>query len=411
MKIKFMIYGLGIIVISLLPILQIGCSRERNHSNLLANSTENLINITPSEQNETGQVVTAQNFTQTPVPSPTFHFDESIDLLDFKAVIIFGSSEGISLVELPCDGENQCQKNIINISKEFSDWNHIEEFSLSPAGEDFVFGSFDYSPNRINDMYLANLLDQTVLRLSQTNNEWESDFSWSPDGKWIVFSSRQDQKPRGWSATLNVIGSDGCCFRQLPGVGNRNLAPRWSPDGQYIAFLSGDWDYHLYILNVTTNEIHTVSSTHTLYEAWEFTWSPDGSRIAFVSMDQEDQNVCIVDIDPLETTCIASDPKLWESNPSWSPDGNKLLYSGFDPINKSHSIYLIDSDGSDNYRITSNDYGNPRWLGNSGYFLSTKRTGEYFNQIVLMSIYNDQEQVLITDESSISIIDLVQLNP
>jgi Tol biopolymer transport system component len=58
--------------------------------------------------------------------------------------------------------------------------------------------------------------------------------SWSPDGGWIVFTSR-----RSGSAALWVVASDGGAPIALTRGATDDVDPAWSPDGGRIAFASG----------------------------------------------------------------------------------------------------------------------------------------------------------------------------
>src|SRR6185437_9007133 len=68
--------------------------------------------------------------------------------------------------------------------------------------------------------------------------------SWSPDGKWIAFTSdRNTTRTRwdgGWelvqSTALYIIRADGSSLRRLTELGGYAGSPRWSPDGRRIVF-------------------------------------------------------------------------------------------------------------------------------------------------------------------------------
>lgn len=68
--------------------------------------------------------------------------------------------------------------------------------------------------------------------------------SWSPDGKWIAFTSDRDTRRARWdggweliqSTALYIVRADGSSLRRLTELGGYAGSPRWSPDGRRIVF-------------------------------------------------------------------------------------------------------------------------------------------------------------------------------
>lgn len=84
-----------------------------------------------------------------------------------------------------------------------------------------------------------------------------------------------------WTATADVGGS----AQPLTFHARRDEQPRWSPDGQRLAFLSERGDasngLQLYLINPQGGEAQPLISHATAIQSFE--WSPDGRYIAFLA--------------------------------------------------------------------------------------------------------------------------------
>jgi TolB protein len=79
--------------------------------------------------------------------------------------------------------------------------------------------------------------------------------AWSPDGKWIAFSSSRKGNPDLW-----MIGSDGQGLAQLTNSPTAETNPAWSPDGREIAYISTEsGQMQLRSLDAQTKEKHAFS--------------------------------------------------------------------------------------------------------------------------------------------------------
>ena len=147
--------------------------------------------------------------------------------------------------------------------------------------------------------------------------------TWSPDGRFIAYSSDRGGKLDIW--IQQVSGGDP--VRITDGAGN-NWAPDWSPDGKYLAFRSEKGDGGLYIVPAFGGgrwERKIASFGH--YPRW----SPDGSQILFQTTEYAflNQNrFYLVDINgdapheiPMKFLTKADTAGL---SAAWHPDGKRI---------------------------------------------------------------------------------------
>ena len=109
----------------------------------------------------------------------------------------------------------------------------------------------------------------------------------SPDGKRAVFVVAQavmESEKSEWVAHIYVAASDGTGVVQLTQGEKGATFPEWSPDGQWIAFLSArgskpETKTNLWRIRIAGGEAEQL--THEKSNISALRWSPDGSQIAF----------------------------------------------------------------------------------------------------------------------------------
>jgi len=107
--------------------------------------------------------------------------------------------------------------------------------------------------------------------------------------------------------------------------------PRWSPDGRFLAFLSGRIkENQIWLLNMEHGgEANQITDWKQGIE--EFSWSPDGRHIVFVSNrtgdddNNDNTDIWIVSSEGGESQQITTNVGA-DSSPRWSPDGRFIAY-------------------------------------------------------------------------------------
>ena len=127
------------------------------------------------------------------------------------------------------------------------------------------------------------------------------DIDVSPDGRWTAYTvGKTDIEGDKYKSDLYMVSSDGKTRIQLTHTEDSGEStPRFSPDGQYLAFLAaredgkGDDDddpkskSQVWLLNRAGGEAERL--TEMPGGVSDFSWSPDSSQLVLVSDDPEDE--------------------------------------------------------------------------------------------------------------------------
>jgi dipeptidyl aminopeptidase/acylaminoacyl peptidase len=116
----------------------------------------------------------------------------------------------------------------------------------------------------------------------------------SPDGAWAAYSVKTLDPVADKAVTnLWMTSWDGTRTVQLTSTPKESEhTPRWSPDGRYLAFLSGRGDENeadqLWLLDRSGGE--AIKLTNGKLSVDDYAWSPDGRSLALILKDPEPQD-------------------------------------------------------------------------------------------------------------------------
>jgi TolB protein len=131
-----------------------------------------------------------------------------------------------------------------------------------------VYHRPDPGGTRLPVVETIDIRDGSIVRVSRPN-EFSSDPSWSPDGRWIAYAREIDGERHS-----AIVAPDGSEFRDLGPVGGCVMG--WSPDAKYLFGFTID----CFSSNVTRIPIDNPSAAVEFDLPGALTGQPDWQRIA-----------------------------------------------------------------------------------------------------------------------------------
>ncbi|MET0650111.1 MAG: S9 family peptidase [Pyrinomonadaceae bacterium] len=285
---------------------------------------------------------------------------------------------------------------------------------VSPDGRRVVYAISDAVTTADRSEYVSQVwmatadgresFQLTFADKSSTNPKW------SPDGKWIAFTSTRKENKNN----LYLLRADGGEAEPLTDLKGSVADFDWSPDGKWIAYTSVDSksedeekndkarnDFRWVDENVKMARLYLIpvwkdaagkreprKLTTERYNVGGFDWSPDGKSIAFShaktpgANDWTTSDVSIVEVASGKVAVFANTPAA-EMSPLYSPDGKSiaLLVSEAPPRWAQSGLIQIFPAGGGPPRALSASYdGQPNVAGWSAdgrrlYFSEAKGTG------------------------------------
>jgi tricorn protease len=232
-----------------------------------------------------------------------FELNGELQVLDVKS----GQAKAIPIL-VPDDGINRR-------ASWTSAANSVEHFGISPKGERVLFAAR-------GDIFSAPAEKGATRNLTRSPGAHDKWPAWSYDGSQIAFLSDASGEeevyvvPQGGFAPAERITSGGHAMR---------YEPKWSPDGQRIAF--SDKDGRLWSVGVADKKL--VEVAHSVDgEIRDYVWSPGGGYLAFSMNNPGRAQFSALYI------WSAADGQLKkitsglgnENSPAWDPSGDYLYF-------------------------------------------------------------------------------------
>ena len=304
-----------------------------------------------------------------------FKLEEAPDFSLDDAMVVFTAldeNQRSQLVALPASGGDP-----IWITEDLNIW----YFTIAPDDSRVIFvvddganGSEIWSWDVVTDQ-------QTILQ--KCENAYCSEYTWSPDGQGLLYSRLDfdlEVNPANvqsiWWLDLDTLESESLFQDALtPG-----FSPRWSPDGKWLSYSSIN-PLEIKFYQVETMENKTLPSGL----GYPAVWSPDSSRVILLDLYWDEygylNKLYSYVLEDEWLTMLAFGENYDEAYPAWSPDGQWLAvvrraWVG-DMPEAENQVWIIRPDGTDARQMTETEnttYGQPAWSPDSRYLVFDYRT-------------------------------------
>jgi TolB protein len=236
------------------------------------------------------------------------------------------------------------------------------------------------------ELYICEFDGYNIRRVTHTNSITLTP-KWSSDGQWIAYTSYARGKPDLFIKHLKEKRGTVVSERGI------NITPAWHPSRfELAATLSFSGDPEIYLLTGTGKVIKRLTNSKGIDVSP--TWSPDGEKIAFVSKRSGTPQIYIKNLDSGRVNRLTFQGN-YNTQPSWSPKGDKIAYASME--GGLNNIFVIGIDGQGTIQLTHNEGDNesPSWSpdGNLIVFSSTR---EGPSRIFVMTSYGTDQRRLLT---------------
>jgi dipeptidyl aminopeptidase/acylaminoacyl peptidase len=184
----------------------------------------------------------------------------------------------------------------------------------------------------------------------------------SPDGLHVLYARRWvDKVNDAWESTLYIMNADGTRPRKLLD----GSSPRWSPDGQRIAFLArGEPAGTQIFVRWMDAEGATTQVTRVTQSPSNIEWSPDGNWIAFTALVPNTESWGVEG----KVTALRPRGATWTQAPrvveklDYRQDGTGFTADG------EQQLFVVPADGGTPRQVTHGEWsvGAPRWTPDGG---------------------------------------------
>lgn len=230
-------------------------------------------------------------------------------LADGRVAYVTRNGDGFSIFLMNADG---------SVRKQLStDPTEMQEVRSSPDGRFFVFSA---KQDAWDHLYRIDANGENLRQLT-SGESLEVDSSISPDGRWIVFNS-VSYKGNARRSALWKIPSDGGEPIIVADV-DCNW-PHFSPDGKFISCITPDWKQILVVSSENGQIAHRFKPAENSILDVGARWRPDGKALVYITRNENIGNLSVQPINGDAARSLSDFTSGDIYNFAFSADGTKL---------------------------------------------------------------------------------------
>jgi tricorn protease len=234
--------------------------------------------------------------------------------------IVYEDNFGIWKLDVPTGRTNEIKIDITTDEKDNEAeietvTNELDAFDLSPSGRRAVIST--------RGQILTIATDRgDITRVNPDKMASRSDApKWSPDGKYVAFVSDRSGRDEVW-----ISDPEGRTPKKITDLDNEKGTLVWSPDSKLLLYTAADKKLYSYsIADAKTN----VISSSDLSRIGAVSISPDSKWVAFSKQDRTVRShVYIAPITGGEERHLSDESLMYsETNAVWTADGRYIVFT------------------------------------------------------------------------------------